>query len=223
MVKEEVGSPLKNSKLAGIINNLFIEKLDEEKLEKLVKIYNKLKNCPNMITPKCNEEIWRGDILNTSRRSNDIVLQKIHMHTVKAACAMTDACDKIMKLNLKSDQCREMITPVIDALALLGVVTAEINQFRREQMKDQLPANMQPLTKNAPSESEWLFDNGLSRRINQLNSMNTALIKTSISLYSGKNTRYSLNNQHQGHQHLQPTLQKTCSLPGGALLKERDG
>ena len=31
LVKEEVGSPLKNSKLAGIINNLFIEKLDEEK------------------------------------------------------------------------------------------------------------------------------------------------------------------------------------------------
>ena len=36
-VKEKVGSPLKNSKLAGIINNLLIEKLDEEKLKKLVK------------------------------------------------------------------------------------------------------------------------------------------------------------------------------------------
>ena len=72
LVKEEVGSPLKNSKLAGIINNLFIEKLDEEKLKKLVKtyIYNKPENCPNMITLKCDEEIWRGDILNTSRRSN---------------------------------------------------------------------------------------------------------------------------------------------------------
>ena len=46
------------------------------------------------------------------------------MHTVKAACAMTDTCDKIMEMNLKSDQCREMITPVNDALALLGVVTA---------------------------------------------------------------------------------------------------
>ena len=48
---------------------------------------------------------------NTSRRSNDIVLQKIQMHTVKAACAMTDACDKIMEINLKSDQCREIIIP----------------------------------------------------------------------------------------------------------------
>ena len=76
LVKEEVGSPLKNFKLSGIINNLFIEKMDEKKLKKLVKTYNKPGNCPNMITPKCNEEIWRGDILNTSRRSNDIVLQK---------------------------------------------------------------------------------------------------------------------------------------------------
>ena len=53
---------------------------------------------------------------------------------------MRDACDKTIKMNLKSDQCTEMITPVIDASALLGVVTTEINQFRREQMKDRLPA-----------------------------------------------------------------------------------
>ena len=64
------------------------------------------------------------------------------MHAVKAACAMTDACDKIIKMNLKSDQCREMITTVIDASALLGVVTAEIYQCRREQMKDRFPAKI---------------------------------------------------------------------------------
>ena len=38
-VKEEVGSPVKKSKLAAIINNLFIEKLDDETLKKLVKTY----------------------------------------------------------------------------------------------------------------------------------------------------------------------------------------
>ena len=78
--------------------------MDEEKSKKFVKTYNKPKNFPNNVTPKCNEEIWRGDILNTSKRSNVIVLHKIQMHTIKAACAMTDACDKIMKLNLNSDQ-----------------------------------------------------------------------------------------------------------------------
>ena len=113
MVKEEVRSLLKNSKLAGIIKNLLIEKLDEKKLKKIVKTYNKPENCPNMITPKCNVEICKGDILNTSRRYIDIVL--------------TDACDMVMKLNLKSDQCKEIITPVTNILAILGVVTTEIN------------------------------------------------------------------------------------------------
>ena len=102
-VKEAVGSPLKNSKLEGIINNLFIEKLDEEKLKKLFKTYNKPEKCPNMIAPKCNEEIWKGHMLNTSRSSKDIVLQKTQMHTVK-----TDTFDKIMKFNLKSDRCKEI-------------------------------------------------------------------------------------------------------------------
>ena len=39
-VMEEVGSPLKSSKIAGIINNSFIEELDEERLKELVKSYN---------------------------------------------------------------------------------------------------------------------------------------------------------------------------------------
>ena len=58
-------------------------------------------------------------------------------------------------------------------------------------MKDRLPAKIKPLTKNVPSESEWQLGNDLSKRINQLNSTNTALIKTSVSSYSGKNNRYS--------------------------------
>ena len=32
--------------------------MDEKKLKKLVKTYNKPENCTNIITPKCNEETW---------------------------------------------------------------------------------------------------------------------------------------------------------------------
>ena len=90
-----------------------------------------------------------------------------------------------------------MITPVADALALLGVVTAENNPSKRKQMKDRLPAKMQPLAKNVPPESEWLFGNELSKRINQLNSTNTVLIKTSVSLYSWKNNIYLFKQSKQ--------------------------
>ena len=51
--------------------------MGEEKLKELIKTYNKPENCPNMLNLRCNEEIWGGDILSKSRRSNDIVLQKI--------------------------------------------------------------------------------------------------------------------------------------------------
>ena len=74
-----------------------------------------------------------------------------------------------------------MELPAIDALALLGVVTAETNQFRREQMKDQLLAEMKPLTNNFPSESKWLLGNNLSKSISLLNCTSPVLIKTTVS------------------------------------------
>ena len=88
-------------------------------------------------------------------------------------------------------------------------------------MKDQLPAKMQPLTKNVPPESESLFGKDSSKRINWLNSTNTTLIKICASSHSGKITDTHSNNP--SHQHLQPILQKTYILPGGALLKGRNG
>ena len=57
--------------------------MDEEELERLIETFNKPNNCPRMLTTKCNEEILRGDILSTSRRSNGIVLLRIKIHTVK--------------------------------------------------------------------------------------------------------------------------------------------
>ena len=46
----------------------------------------------------------------------------------------------------------------------MGVLIAEINQFRMEQMKDRLPIKMQPLTKNDAPGSEWLFDIDLNKK-----------------------------------------------------------
>ena len=39
-VKEDIVKPVKNTKLAGSINNFFIDKIKNEKLRKLLKTYN---------------------------------------------------------------------------------------------------------------------------------------------------------------------------------------
>ena len=158
--------------------------MDEEKLTKLIKTYNNPENLPYMLTPKCNEELGGGNIVSTNRRSDDTVLLKIHMHTDKAACAVADACDNIVNLNVKPIQRRKIIAHVINVLAFLGVVTAEISQFKMEQTKNRLPAKIQLLTKNVTPEFECLFGNDLSKRISELSSTITALIKTIVSSYT---------------------------------------
>ena len=49
---------------------------------------------------------------------NEIELQRIeHVH-IKAAYAVTVASDKIMGSNLLQEQSKELITPLVDAVAL---------------------------------------------------------------------------------------------------------
>ena len=53
------------------------------------------------------------------------------MLIVMVSCTIRDVYNKIMSIKLNSDQYRELITPVIDSLALTGIVAGELNQLRR--------------------------------------------------------------------------------------------
>ena len=137
-VKDLVGKPIGNRKLASIANNLFLVNMEEEKLKDLNKKYSKPENCPNIATPKSNSEIWKS-YLTSTYRMNEIELQKIENLHVKAAYTVTVTSDKIMSSNRLQEQSKELITPFVDALALLGKTTADLNQFRRNNLKPRLP------------------------------------------------------------------------------------
>ena len=66
-VKDLVGKPIGNRKLASIANNLFLFNMEEEKLKDLNKQFRRPENCPNMVTPKCNSEIWKSTMTSTYR------------------------------------------------------------------------------------------------------------------------------------------------------------
>ena len=80
---------------------------------------------------------------------------------------MTEACDKILNKmgKVKQDQSKELVSPIINALAFLGKAITYMNQFRRNHLKPRLPEKLKPLADNVPSDSQWLFGNGLSKRI----------------------------------------------------------
>ena len=83
-----------------------------------------------MFAPKCNPKIWNKN-LTTVHYKHDIGLQKIQMHSVKTVYAITEACDRVIDSKLKSALCKEILTSLIDSSAFLGLVSPELNQFRR--------------------------------------------------------------------------------------------
>ena len=74
---------------------MFTVNMDDEKFEELNKKCNAPENCPNMIVPKRNAEIWKSN-LNSPYRINEISLQSIQILSVKASHAVTEAFDKIL-------------------------------------------------------------------------------------------------------------------------------
>ena len=59
--KEELGKPV-SDKLSKIVNTLFFNNMEEEKFKTINKKYRRQENCPNIVAPKVNSEIWNENI-----------------------------------------------------------------------------------------------------------------------------------------------------------------
>ena len=70
-----------------------------------------------------------GTKTSTISISHDIRLQKIQMHSVKAAYAITEACIRVIDSKLKSALCKEIVTALNDSLLFLGLVSSELNHL----------------------------------------------------------------------------------------------
>ena len=114
---------------------------------------------------------------------------------------MTETCDKILNKigKMKREQSKELVSPHIDGLAFLGKAITDMNQFRRNNLKPTLPEKLKLLADNVLSESQWLFGDDLSKRIGQINNMNSALTQSFMS-YQQNNGRYN-NSSHNGYSY----------------------
>ena len=132
------------------------------------------------------------------------------MYSVKAAQAITEACDRVMDSKLKSALCKEIVTPLIDSLVFLGLVSPDIKPFQKGLSQKQITWKDEPIDKiNVPAKSEWLFIDDMNNRINTVSSKNTALTANlhphyQYDKYQGSKT--GRNQQHCGSKNFQPSL-----------------
>ena len=144
-------------------------------------------NCDKIFVSKCNEEIWNGEsILNSHLRSQDIILQKITMQISKTTSAIINVSDLILKMkdsglqgvsaNAYQLQLNNLITCTVDSLSILARPCTDLNQYRRDNMKDQFQPSLYKLANNVPAGSALLFRDNLAGRMRSLNNT-TSLMK----------------------------------------------
>ena len=194
-LREDSGNPLANAKLANILEKFYLEKISEEKTKSLLKKYQKPENCNKMRVPQSNPEIWKIN-LSSFQRSTDINLQKILLHLMKASYAIVNACDELIVAE-ETERSNNLLTMLVDSVALLGLSTIELNALRRDLMKHKLPDHLKQLAKDVPSDSTHLFGDDIQKRINQIAATNTALQKSST--YQGSSQR-QFSRQSSGYQ-----------------------
>ena len=155
---KEVVSAHIESKLAEIVNQLWQQPLQIEKMKDKIPQYNRPKNCQSLIVKKCNPEVWSNH-LQTKHRATDFKFQKIQSANVKSAIIFTQLADKLVNLRHNRDLSQKEVRLALSAL---------INMCSDQNRRNYLPADLAPLAKDVPDNSDLLFgDNRITRIIGE--------------------------------------------------------
>ena len=163
-LRENSRNPLANAKLANILEKAYLEKISEEKTKSLLQNYENPENCNKMRVPECNPENWKIN-LSLFQHFTDISLQKILLHLMKASYATVNHCDELIVAK-ETEGWNKLLTILADCLVLLELSTIELNAFKRDLMKHQLPYHLKQLAKDVPSDSPQSFRDDIQKRIN---------------------------------------------------------
>ena len=130
------------------------------------------------------------NILTSHLRGQDIILQKITMQISKATSAIINVSDLILKMNdsglqgvsanAYQLQLNNLITCTFYSLFILAKSCTDLNQYRRDKMKDQFQPSLRKLANNVPAGSALLFGDDLAGRIRLLNNTTSLMNWTKI-------------------------------------------
>ncbi len=149
-------------KLAEIAQKRWGKKLKTEKLKGILEKYPRPENC-NMKCTKVNPEIWTK--LSKWKRGNDLQLSQMQQTILKATFATLQTTNALIKESSKCD-CSPLISQSIDAIAMMGHVSAQLSHFRREQIKPAVKAEYAAICDVEENpDSQFLFGDDLPKNM----------------------------------------------------------
>ena len=171
--------------------------------------YNRPGNCPDVVVPTVNREIW--DPLSPGARKSDIKLQHVQRSVIKAAVAVSRVADWLIAEHGEKEQA---LRQSLDAISLLGHASREISLRRRIAIRPHLNENIAKICHDSVLITDSLFGDNLPATPKELHKLNAELVpeKKHVSgnrhydggkkgSFFGDSRQYKNNNWgHRGHQ-----------------------
>jgi len=162
---EKAGPPI-DKVLSNIMQSLVNEKLPKEKLDALQRDYLRPENCPDLVAPKINKQIWQQ--LKQDTKNRDSSLQKIQATLMSSLYAMLQVCNNLAS----SQQDKENLTSLTHAAILLMSANRDFNLKRRELIHRDLNKQYAALCSPTVPVSSFLFGDDLNKEVEDLTKAN---------------------------------------------------
>ena len=180
--------------LAELVNGLINDKVPKEKLDQLQDKYLRPENCPWLMPPKVNKQIWQQ--LRQETRNSDSAFQKAQGFLMSGIYALLQLC------NESKDTPRDTL---IHTVVLLMSANREINLKRRDLLRPDLNKQFGALCNPSTSLSTFLFGDDLNKEVEDLTKANRLSVKVNqkqrFTPYQIPSTSTSSRSQsHHGQQ-----------------------
>ncbi|CAH3173208.1 unnamed protein product [Porites lobata] len=163
--KSKVTSPAIEGKIAELIDNMLIGGLSAETVKERVEKHPPLENCKFLAVTMVNEEIW--DLLPRKSRAVDLAFQRVQEPLLQGISALTNLAGKLVKdvHDGKTPNTRDVLTHVMDSVAMLGNTNWKLNMKRRELIKPELnpPYTHMSEAKKAGQQMQKPYSNSSNR------------------------------------------------------------
>ncbi len=154
-------SPAITPGLADIVNSLLKDKLPKEKLAEVQAKYTRPENCPNLVSPKVNKQIWQQ--MRQETRNTDSSLQKTQSLLVSGLCAVLEVCN----IAVEDQKCK-----LAHAAVLLLAANREVNMRRRDLIRPDLNKQFSSLCNPSIAISAYHFGDDLNKEVEELTKSN---------------------------------------------------
>lgn len=206
----EKTAPKVSEKLAKIVNLRWLNKLDETNLKEKSDKYLRPINCDRLITPKVNPEIWGR--LDRQTRGKDLRLSNLQTTLTKVGNITAKTTDMLLKARTEDGKVDvdNMVRMNTDALALLGHISFEISQRRRDAIRPTLHKDYATLCASHVPITNFLFGDELQTQLNHIRASNK-ISSTASPSNSAYKRSYGRSHTPGNNQPWKPFLGKTPS------------